>query len=150
MTLWSFASSHFSRGPFLLEPYSSFEFRVSSFRFSVNSKPGTRNAKRSLVSELNNSCRHTISHVTRHLEHDRIAGFQTAYHALEVRQRCNRHPDYARNDVAFDQRLLPIGGAQLRREPTWINFFHVEATHSGEMLVSDELLRKLAQRESQV
>jgi len=103
-----------------------------------------------LVSKLNNSCCYAISEPSRHLQHYRITGFQTAQHSLEISQGCNRHAVYSRNHIAFVKGLLAIRGAQLRREPTWINFLNVEATHSREMFVSDQLLRELTQRQSQV
>ena len=61
-----------------------------------------------MISELDKSRCYTvkISYVARELKHNRIAGFQTIYHALEVGERRYGHPVNARDYIALIEGLL--------------------------------------------
>ena len=60
-----------------------------------------------MISELDKSRCYTVACGTRDLKYDRISGFQTIYHALEISQGSHGHSVYAGDYIALIEGLLP-------------------------------------------
>src|SRR6185369_9559099 len=73
-----------------------------------------------------------------HIEHNRIARFETIQHSLEIRQRTHRSAIDASDDVALADCRLTTRSAQLGYQAVGVDILHVKSLNPAQVQIGEQ------------